>query len=109
MHDQLFANHSWAQTGKDPSRLFRDLAQRVGLDLARYDACMKSGRFAARIEYSRQEGLNRIVDGTPTFYLNGTKLETSRRLPGSDDFKRWADSVIARTPRAPRTTSPEHH
>ena len=109
MHDQLFANHSWAQTGKDPSRLFRDFAKNVGLDLERYDACMKAGRYAARIEYSRQEGLNRMVDGTPTFYLNGTKMETSRRLPGSDDFKRWADSVIARAPRSSRSPSPARH
>lgn len=98
MHDQLFYHHQWAQTGKDPSRLFRDLARAAGLDLTAYDACMEAGRYAARIEFSRQEGEQRLVDGTPTFFANGKKL-TFRRMPGSDDFKAIADSIIAHSKR----------
>ena len=96
MHDQLFLNHSWAQTGKNPTGLFRDFAKAAGADLARYDACMASGRFASRIEFSRQEGLQRGVNGTPTFFVNGTELHTGRRLPASDDFKRLVDSLAVR-------------
>ncbi len=95
MHDQLFGNHGWALTGQNPTGLFRDFAKGAGLDAPRYDACMKSGRFAARIEFSRQEGLQRGVNGTPTFFVNGTELHSSR-LPTSDDFKRLADSLAAR-------------
>jgi protein-disulfide isomerase len=97
MHDQLFYNHSWAQTGRDPSRLFRDFAKAAGLDLAGYDACMKSGRFAARIEFSRQEGLGVMVDGTPTFYINGKKFTGPAAT--SDVFKAIADSIIASSSR----------
>jgi protein-disulfide isomerase len=57
---------------------------------------MAAGRFASRIEFSRQEGLQRNVNGTPTFFVNGTELRTGGRLPASDDFKRWADSLAAR-------------
>ena len=92
MHDQLFYHHQWAQTGKDPSRLFRDLAKAAGVDLAAYDACMEAGRYAARIEFSRQEGDQLLVDGTPTFFANGKKLNF-RRLPTSDDFKAAVDSI----------------
>src|SRR5204863_8615676 len=77
MQDQLFNHHQWAQTGKDPSDLFRDLAQTAGVDLKAYDGCMESGKYAQRIEYSRQEGEKALVDGTPTFFANGTKLFTS--------------------------------
>jgi protein-disulfide isomerase len=99
MQDQLFTHHQWAQTGKDPSNLFRDLAQAAGVDLTAYDACMQAGRFAARIEFSRQEGDQLLVDGTPTFYANGTKLFPNlRRLPNSDDFKALVDSIIAHRP-----------
>ena len=94
MHDQLFYHHQWAQTGRDPSRLFRDFARAIGLDLDRYDACMKSGRYASRIEFSRQEGLSKLVDGTPTFYINGKKFDGPRA--NSDVFKAIADSLIAR-------------
>ena len=106
MHDQLFYNHSWAQTGKDPSRLFRNLAQTVGLNLDAYDACMEEGRYAQRIEFSRQEGDQLVVDGTPTFFVNGKKLNF-RRLPTSDDFKSIVDSAIAAAPK-PKARA-EHH
>lgn len=109
MSDQLFQHHQWSQTGRDPSSLFRELAQNAGLDVTAYDACMKAGRFAQRIEYSRQEGDSLLVDGTPTFFANGKKLFTGlRRLPSSDDFKALADSVIAHSPRQP-ATRPAHH
>jgi protein-disulfide isomerase len=94
MHDQLFLNHQWAQTGKDPSRLFRELAKTAGVELTAYDQCMEAGRYAQRIEFSRQEGDQILVDGTPTFFLNGKKLNF-RRLPTSDDFKALVDSAIA--------------
>ncbi len=97
MQDQLFVHHQWAQTGKDPSSLFRDLAKATGADVQAYDACMEAGRYAQRIEFSRQEGDKLLVDGTPTFYANGKKLEF-RRLPGSDDFKALADSILAHRP-----------
>ncbi len=100
MHDQLFLHHQWAQTGKDPARLFRDLAQAAGVDLTAYDACMEAGRYAARIEFSRQEGDQRLVNGTPTFFANGQQVFTNlRRLPNSDDFKQLADSLIRHSPR----------
>jgi protein-disulfide isomerase len=101
MQDQLFAHHQWAQTGKDPSSLFRQLAQAAGVDLTAYDACMQAGKYAQRIEYSRQEGVSLRVEGTPTFFVNGKKFEF-RRLPGSDDFKAVADSVIAHSSAAHR-------
>ncbi len=105
MHDQLFTHHQWAQTGKDPSDLFRSLAQAAGVELKAYDACMEAGRYAQRIEFSRQEGDQLLVDGTPTFFANGKKLDF-RRLPGSDDFKIIVDSMIAHMP-PPKPTQEE--
>ena len=108
MQDQLFEHHQWAQTGRDPSGLFRELAQAAGVNLTAYDACMKEGKYAQRIEYSRQEGDSLRVDGTPTFFLNGRKLEF-RRLPSSDDFKVVVDSAIAHAPPSqPAGTQRQH-
>jgi protein-disulfide isomerase len=61
---------------------------------------MKSGRYAARIEFSRQEGLQRLVDGTPTFYINGRKFGGPRAT--SDAFKAIVDSLAAAAPRRTR-------
>ena len=93
MHDAIFADHSWAQTGKKPARLFNAMAERSGVDLAAYKACMQSNRFAARIEAARQEGDARGVGGTPTFFVNGVPY---RGNPTSDAFKALADSLARR-------------
>ncbi len=89
MHDRLFEQHQWAQTGDNPRALFRDFARAVGVDLDKYDACMDSQRYAGRIEASVQEGEAAGVRGTPSFYVNGRPVARST----SDDFKALVDSL----------------
>ncbi len=90
MHDQLFFHHQWAQTGKNPAGLFRDFARAAGVDLDRYNACMDSQRYAARVEASRQEGETLGVNGTPTFFVNGRRFQGHAT---SDAFKALVDSL----------------
>lgn len=95
MHDQLFGNHSWAQTGRDPGSLFRQFAQAAGVDLGGYDECMQSGRYAGRIEASRQEGVRLGAGGTPAFFVNGRLVQGSS-VPNSDEIKRLVDEAASR-------------
>jgi protein-disulfide isomerase len=90
MHDQLFASHQWAQTGKNPRSLFRDFARAIGLDLDKYDACMDSQRYAGRIQAGVQEGEALGVRGTPSFFVNGRPFEGRAT---SDAFKAIVDSL----------------
>lgn len=74
----------------DPSGIFRDYAQRSGLDVAKYDACMQSGRYAGRIQASYLEGSAAGVNSTPTFMVGG------RLYPGRlayDELKKLVDSL----------------
>ena len=95
MHDQLFSNHSWAQTGRDPASLFRKFAQGTGVELGRYDECMQSGRYAGRIEASRLEGARLGAGGTPAFFVNGRLVQGSS-VPNSDEIKRLVDEAASR-------------
>ena len=90
MHDQLFSNHQWAQTGKNPAALFRDFARTIGLDVDRYDACVSSQRYAGRIQASVQEGEALGVRGTPSFFVGGRPFQGRAT---SDDFKALVDSL----------------
>jgi len=90
MHDQLFSNHQWAQTGKNPASLFRDFARTIGLDVDKYDACVDGQRYAGRIQASVQEGEALGVRGTPSFFVGG-QLYQGRAT--SDDFKALFDSL----------------
>jgi protein-disulfide isomerase len=80
---------------RDASGTFRDYARELGLDLAKYDACMASARYAGRIEASKSEGIQVGVTSTPTFLING------RLYPGGgkvyyDMLKAMLDSIQVR-------------
>lgn len=90
MHDQLFLNHQWAQTGKNPRGLFRDFATAIALDVAKYDACMDGQRYAGRIQASAAEGAALGVRGTPSFFANGRAFAGRAT---SDDIKALVDSL----------------
>ena len=91
MHDQLFNHHEWAQTGKDPAGRFHDFAKDIGLDLAKYDACLQSQRYTGRIEASYEEGEARGVQSTPTFFVDGRRYQGNAT---SDAFKALVDSLL---------------
>lgn len=56
---------------RDATGIFRDYARELGLDLGKYDACMQSARYAARLQASLIEGQQAGVGSTPTFLING--------------------------------------
>jgi protein-disulfide isomerase len=60
------------------------------LDLNRYDECMKSGKYAGRIQASYEEGSRLGVSSTPTL-LVGNRLYQGRL--DSDAIRRLVDSL----------------
>lgn len=95
MEFQLFNNQSvWAwRPGRSPEGDFRKYAQAIGLDLSRYDDCMKTGRYRARIQAEERAAQAMAINSTPTFIIGDL------RIPGVlpyDAFKRVIDSVSAR-------------
>jgi protein-disulfide isomerase len=62
MHDLLFAE-------RDPEP--RELAERLGLDVARFEEELRSGAHAAAVAEDRAEGDARGVSGTPAFFVAG--------------------------------------
>ena len=65
-HDQVFANGPDAT----PATLDR-FAKNAGMDLATFNACRASGKYATAIAASLQEGTRLGITGTPTFFVNG--------------------------------------
>lgn len=68
-HDWLF-RHQSALTVRD---LKRD-AVRLGLDAARFDTCLDSGREVGEIRRDTAAGRAAGVSGTPTFFVNGLRV-----------------------------------
>ncbi len=66
MHDRMFAN----QQGLAVPAL-KQQAAALGLDAAKFDRCLDSGRFADSIAADLKLGETLGVQSTPTVYING--------------------------------------
>jgi protein-disulfide isomerase len=71
LHSLIYARQSVWSRARNASARFSDYAGEVGLDVNRYDECMKSAKYAGRIQASVDEGIKLGVTGTPTFLIGG--------------------------------------
>jgi protein-disulfide isomerase len=70
MHDWLYANQEGWSSAQDAAKQFRDQALAVGVDAAKYDACVSAPETAAAIQRDLQAGAEMGVQGTPAFFVN---------------------------------------
>jgi predicted DsbA family dithiol-disulfide isomerase len=61
-----------------------NFAQQVGLDLTRFNTCFTSDRAKQVIEHDQAVGLSAGVEGTPTFFFNGVRIQGA---PTRDAFE----------------------
>jgi predicted DsbA family dithiol-disulfide isomerase len=47
----------------------------MGMDAAKFDACLDSSRYSERVRDSVASGAQLGVNSTPTLYVNGRRLE----------------------------------
>jgi protein-disulfide isomerase len=94
-HDRIYEGQADWAASSDAGEHFRSYARDIGLDLTRYDECMKSGKYAGRIQASYEEGVRAGVGSTPTL-LVGNRLYRGRI--DSDAIRRLVDSLVPSTP-----------
>ncbi|HEY8498627.1 MAG TPA: vitamin K epoxide reductase family protein [Limnochordales bacterium] len=74
-HDRLFASALGENVGSFTFSRLERLARETGLDAAAFQRCLEDRRMRRLIDESRQEGRDRGVRATPTFFVNGRKVE----------------------------------
>lgn len=78
MHDLLYENHeAWeTQDATQRTNTFKLYAESLGLDVARFEADIAGKRVTDKIGFDQALGKKQSVDATPTFILNGEKLDS---------------------------------
>jgi protein-disulfide isomerase len=75
MTAKLFESQpEWGGKQDSQAPVFRNYAQELGLDMAKYDAAVADEKTRERIRKDVVDGTALGVKGTPTFFLNGKKL-----------------------------------
>jgi protein-disulfide isomerase len=85
-HDKLFANQQ-ALKVDDLKKAAADL----GLDTARFNECLDSGKKAEIVKKDLEDGTKAGVTGTPAFFINGLAL--SGAVP-AEEFKAIIDAEL---------------
>lgn len=74
MHDILYGQQpQWSQA-QDPTELFVQYARQAGADPAKFEACLRSDRYAREVTESMKLGEKLGVRGTPTLFVNGKRV-----------------------------------
>ncbi len=93
MHDKIFEGQkTWEQT-QDPGSIFEGYAQSIGLDMEKFKTDRNSSEVAAVINKDLADTKEIGASGTPTFVLNGKKIDN----PGQDyeALKKILDDALA--------------
>jgi protein-disulfide isomerase len=88
MHDIVFENQGALEDAD-----IRGYAQKIGLDMAKFDASYKAKKGLELIEADRAEGEKLGITGTPAVYVDG------RRMHGSlfgGTLGGWIDDALQR-------------
>ncbi|RAS69855.1 thioredoxin-like protein [Lentzea atacamensis] len=96
--DEMFtlmfdAQQEWGGQQTSQRAVFVEFAQQLGLDLAAFEKALGDPALRERVLAQRAEGSKAGVQGTPTFFINGTKLSGA---PSYDNLKTAIDRELSR-------------
>lgn len=80
--DLLWANNKALEVPN-----LKKLAKDAGLDQAKFDQCLDSGKFTAEVQKDMADGSKAGVSGTPSFFING------QMLTGARPFEQFKDVI----------------
>jgi protein-disulfide isomerase len=91
MHDRLYEGQQAWKSETNPTSIFEQYAQSLGLDINKFREDMRSERVNDIVQADRAEARKQKYSSTPTFILDGKKLEPE---PSVDYFSKLLDEAI---------------
>ncbi|HSW37822.1 MAG TPA: thioredoxin domain-containing protein [Candidatus Saccharimonadales bacterium] len=95
MHDALYDPINWQSwtRSNSPANFFNQIAQQLGLNVTQFKQDFASDRVNKLINADLAEGHHLDVTGTPSFFIDGKKVEISNDVAA---FKKVIDAEIAK-------------
>jgi len=94
MHDAMFGDQQKLEVADLKAK-----AGKIGLDQAKFDQCLDSGKFVQRIKDDTKAGTVAGVNGTPAFFING------RSLSGAQPYEALAQVIDEELAKAGQQTA----
>jgi protein-disulfide isomerase len=80
MHDIMYDNQKTWEGSLNARDYFMDYAKTLGLDTTKFASDLNSPAVEEKIVAEYKEGVNLGVQGTPTFFVNGNKIENPQSV-----------------------------
>ncbi len=107
MHNILFETQSdWWEKSQSDQELFTAYAQTLGLNMEQYKKDIVSSETQKRINKNKKEAPWLWVNGTPSFFLNGQKIQNPKSL---DEFRTLIRAEILKNPKISRGEKTHEH
>ncbi len=92
MHDLVFEEQrNWGERRSADSTIFERYAEQLNLDMEQFKTDVNSREVKDRVMRDKNAGIGIGVNATPTFFLNGKKIQNPR---GYEAFKSLLDAAI---------------
>ena len=93
MHNLIFEHQDQWSRG-NAQQIFIGYADELGLDMKQFKKDLNSEEIYKRVQKDKQMGRDRGVNSTPTFYINGDKIQNPRSY---QSFKSMIQQVVQQT------------
>lgn len=91
MHDLLFENQKEWSEKRRPEDIFTGYAKSLNLNQEKFKSDLGSPEIKQKVNNDYKSGVSARVQGTPTFFLNGQKLQNLRDY---EEFKKVIQEII---------------
>jgi len=102
MHDKLFENQQVWSASTNPQSYFNTYAEELGLDVALFKQHMKASLIDDAVQAGFEEARQLGLTGTPSFYLNGERMDFST----FQDFKDQINTAVNGTDVSEASSTP---
>lgn len=92
MHDLLLENQTTWSESSDAVSIFEGYASTLGLDMNKFKSDVQSKEVSDKIERDYQTGVESQIQSTPSFFINGKKMNPPKNY---DEFKTNIANALA--------------
>jgi protein-disulfide isomerase len=89
MGDMLFDTQSYWEDTKSVTETFQGFAKKLNLNMSKYNADLKSDAVKKKVQKDIDSGTEIQLSSTPTFYLDGVKVEVTTL----EEFKKLLETT----------------
>lgn len=105
MHDKLFEGQKEWSNAKDAKKIFISYAQDIGLNVEKFKKDIEDKPIDKKIDADQQSGTIAGVNSTPSFFINGAKIDNPESL---DAFKALINAELKNVKITPKKSEKVH-